>query len=316
MKKIIACILTLCLLTTVSTTTLEAPRAAAEATQETSQTSAQETAAPAVQVEAATPAPQADSVTPQPQETVAPTETAAPTDEAAVEATPDPEASASPEETPAADEQTTEALEQAAEQDAAQPTAAPAAEADVGSGPVWIQEGAHRRYGDLEDLLPTAIINQLTITLCTTSVMEVHGYSLSELRAVGFALDTDALGEHSGLSVILSALAPNGSSRANTVYVWAGDPAKVPTPQEVLGDAVELTTDDSALLEGEIQVTATGYTPDEGCAPSFALVAIPELAQGETFAVSVDDGQPQAIAGASFTPAASGAYRFAAPSMT
>lgn len=40
----------------------------------------------------------------------------------------------------------------------AEVTNAPMPEADVGSGPAWIAEGAHRRYGELDELLPIVIV--------------------------------------------------------------------------------------------------------------------------------------------------------------
>lgn len=192
---------------------------------------------------------------------------------------------------------------------------APAAvvEPDVGSGPAWVVEGAHRRYGELDELLPIAIVNNQTIYLCTTSVIELSGYTVDELRSVSFGLDEGALGEEycDGRTVIVSTISPSEKTSDNTVFIWVGRASEVPSPEKVLGDTVEITTDESALLETEIMVQTADYTADAACAPTFTLTAYPEIGEGMCFAVIVNDANPQAMEGNAYAPTADGVYRFA-----
>lgn len=194
---------------------------------------------------------------------------------------------------------------------AAEPTAA--VEADVGSGPAWVVEGTHRRYGELDELLPIAIVNNQTVYLCSTGVIELSGYTVDELRTVSFGLDEGALGEEfcDGRTVIVSTISPSEKTKDNTVFIWVGYPSEVPSPEKVLGDTVEISTDESAQLETEIMVQAADYTADAACAPTFTLTAYPEMGEGMTFAVIVNEGDPQAIVGNTYAPTADGVYRFA-----
>jgi len=191
-------------------------------------------------------------------------------------------------------------------------TEAPVAQTNVGSGPAWIAEDAHRRYGEINDLLEQAIINHVPVMLCTTGVSAVYGYSVDVLRNVGFGMDSDALGEYcDGKSVIISVISPDRATKEQTVFIWIGRASDVPSAADTLGDAVTLPPDDSELLETEVEVSAENYTADAPCTPAFTLTAYPEPVAGMTFAVIVDGGTPQPIEGNVFSPAASGEYRFA-----
>jgi len=193
----------------------------------------------------------------------------------------------------------------------AEPTAV--VEPDVGTGPAWVVEGAHRRYGELDELLPIAMVNKQTIYLCSASLIELSGYTVDELRTVSFGLDEGALGEEfcDGRTVIVSTISPSEKTKDNTVFIWVGRPSEVPSPEKVLGDTVEINTDESAQLETEIMVQTADYTTDAACAPTFTLTAYPEMSEGMTFAVIVNDGDPQAIVGNTYAPTADGVYRFA-----
>ena len=147
-------------------------------------------------------------------------------------------------------------------------TEAPVVEADVGSGPVWIPEAAHRHYGELNDLIEQAIINNVPIYLCSTGVLEITGYTVDELKTVAFGMDTEALGDFcEGKTVIVSVIDPSRATRDNTVFIWIGRASDVPSAAEALADEVEITDDDSALLESEVEVTAENYTADAACTP-------------------------------------------------
>ena len=219
-------------------------------------------------------------------------------------ATPDPAATLEPEATldPAAAEQ---------EPYLAPTVETPVAEEDVGSGPAWVAEGAHRRYGDLDDLLPIAMVSGVTIVLCSTQVFEITGYSLGDLSALSFGVDKEALGEYAdGRRVIISAISPSGAMDNGTTYIWVGLPGNVPTAAEGLDTQLDVT-DEGALLETEIMVEASGYTDGEACMPTFTLHAYPELADGMAFALIENGGEAQAIGGSSWAPSASGDYQFA-----
>lgn len=184
-------------------------------------------------------------------------------------------------------------------------------EADVGSGPAWIQEGAHRHYGELGELLPMAMGSGVAVVLCTASVIELTGYSVDSLRGVSFGVDRDALGGYaSGRSVIVSKLNPSGDSKSGVVFVWVGYPESAPTGGDALGEELDLS-DEEDVLETEIMVRAENYVAEEACAPVFTLVACPALGEGVTYAVQVNGGAAQSIAGDSYAPTASGEYRFA-----
>ncbi len=309
MKRLFAALMALCLVASMAAWVLSAAGAFA---------SAEEAATEAV---ADTPTPPADTggtpaatdgvaatdeptATPSPTVTDDPsaTETPAATDGAA--ASEDPVATGDPAatETPAATDEPY--LDPAA--------LTPVAEENVGTGPAWIAEGAHRRYGELAELLPIAMVGGGTVVLCTTGVIELTGYSASELSGVSFGVDRDALGEYAdGRSVIVSAIGPSGQMKAGVVYVWVGLPGNLPTAADALDQQLDVPADDGALLEAEIMVEANGYTAGEACTPSFTLHAYPSLAEGMAYAVIVDSGEPQAIAGDSYAPAATGEYRFA-----
>ena len=192
-------------------------------------------------------------------------------------------------------------------------TAAPAAatEANVGSGPVWVVEGAHRRYGQLSEILPIAIVTGQTLYFSSASVLELKGYSVSELRSVSFGLDQDALGKDfcHGKTVVISAISPSGAMRDGSLYLWVGRASDVPSTSDALEDTVQLNDED--VLESEIEVDPAGYSADAPCAPSFTLTAHPALTADSTFAVILNGGDPQAISGNTFAPAQSGEYRFA-----
>ena len=316
MKKLIAYILTLSMIVSMVAVSYigSGGAAVAEATEETV---AEQAVTPAPQQEATpvkAPVEEASTQTQSTQdETAEPTAQAEQTasDETVTQETVENvDATTTPD---ATQEGIAETVDDAVEQAAAEatPTPAPVVEPDVGSGPAWIVESAHRRYGELTDLLPIVMLSGQVVYLCTTGIIQLSGYTVDELSGVGFGIDTDALGDDfcDGKTVIVSAISRSGKTGNGAVYVWIGRASDIPSPSELLGDEVEMATDDE-LLETEIQVQ-TETDLSEPCAPTFTLTAYPELTEGMTFAVIVGDGQPQAIDGNVYAPTQSGVYRFA-----
>lgn len=326
MKRLFAALMALCLVASMAAWVLSAAGAFASAEEATAEVLVETPAPPADTGAAgggATPDPAATD-TPAVTDEAAATDTPAATDGTGETATPAATDGTEATETPAvtdgapADDPATEASTgtddpAATEEPYLDPAAlTPAVEENVGSGPAWIAEGAHRRYGELAELLPIAMVGGGTVVLCTTGVIELTGYAAGELSGVSFGVDRDALGEYAdGRSVIVSAIGPSGQMKAGVVYVWVGLPGNVPTAADALDAQLDVPTDDSALLEAEIMVEAGGFTAGEACMPTFTLHAYPSLAEGMAYAVMVDGGVPQAIGGDSFAPAASGEYRFA-----
>ncbi|MEA5145972.1 MAG: hypothetical protein VB041_08045, partial [Candidatus Limiplasma sp.] len=188
---------------------------------------------------------------------------------------------------------------------------APAAEANVGSGPAWIAEGAHRRYGEVDALLPAAMAGNATIMLASTAVLEVRGYSLETLRAVAFGVDADALGDYAdGRQAMISAFAPSGGSREGVVFVWVGLPGGSAAPAtQAENPAAPAQPEVDGHPVTEILVSASGFTSGAACTPTFTLAASPGMGEGMTFGVSVNGGGVSAVSGA-YAPTASGEYRF------
>lgn len=350
MKKIIACILTLCVLASIAMAGFSANSLTAAAETAEAEAPAVESAAePATASEPEAPASVATATEAESASPDAAAETGAATDgetegetgtedgltladETSAQGDTGDEAAAEADET-AESAQTDETGETAAAtaQDDAQadgatqesdalgvpetlvPVAEAVVEPDVGSGPAWIPEGAHRHYGELTELLPIAMVNSLTVVLCTADVLSLSNYTEAELRGVSFGIDTVALGEEycDGRSVVLSSISPSGQQQEGVLYIWVGHASDVPSTADTLAKSVQLVPEDAALLETEIMVQAQDYVADGDCAPSFTLTAYPTLGDGMVFAVLVDEGAAQAIEGNAFAPLASGTYRFA-----
>lgn len=326
MKKIIACLLALCMVASITEVGWNGLNlgASAESAETTQTVAAEPTSAPAQAGQTSAPSVGSEA-------TAAPTASdsdgasQADTDASADDPTVAPEtADATVSESPT-DAQETLAPEETVDPDAtldpdategaevtAEVTNTPVPEANVGSGPAWIVEGAHRRYGELDELLPIVIVNGQTLYLCTSGVITLTNYTANELKGISFGLDSDALGEDfcSGKSVIISTISPSGATRDGTLYIWIGHASDVPTPEEMLGDEVEITDDDADLLETEIRVDADNYSAEEPCAPTFTLTAYPELTEGMTFGVILDDGDAAAMDGQTCSPTVSGTYCF------
>lgn len=191
-------------------------------------------------------------------------------------------------------------------------TAAPTAEATAvptatatpevaANGPAYYLEGENRRYGELAELIPLAQALGQPVYLASAKVYELPGWTLEQASDLALALDTTVFPEENRV-VMLSETNPAGNSAENTVYLWVG--FKLPVEEGSNGG------ESQEILEMELQVTPQNYDESNPCIPTFTLAAIPELTQGQTYGVEMDGVQAQPLEGNTYTPDASGSYRF------
>lgn len=191
-------------------------------------------------------------------------------------------------------------------------TAAPTAEATAvptatatpemaANGPAYYLEGETRRYGELAELIPLAQALGQPVYLASAKVYELPGWTLEQASDLALALDTTVFPEENRV-VMLSETNPAGNSAENTVYLWVG--FKLPVEEGSNGG------ESQEILEMELQVTPQNYDESNPCTPTFTLAAIPELTQGQTYGVEMDGVQAQPLEGNTYTPEASGSYRF------
>ena len=191
-------------------------------------------------------------------------------------------------------------------------TAAPTAEATAvptatatpevaANGPAYYLEGETRRYGELAELIPLAQALGQPVYLASAKVYELPGWTLEQASDLALALDTTVFPEENRV-VMLSETNPAGNSAENTVYLWVG--FKLPVEEGSNGG------ESQEILEMELQVTPQNYDERNPCTPTFTLAAIPELTQGQTYGVEMDGVQAQPLEGNTYTPDASGSYRF------
>ena len=191
-------------------------------------------------------------------------------------------------------------------------TAAPTAEATAvptatatpevaANGPAYYLEGETRRYGELAELIPLAQALGQPVYLASAKVYELPGWTLEQASDLALTLDTTVFPEENRV-VMLSETNPAGNSAENTVYLWVGFKLSVEEGSNG-GESQE-------ILEMELQVTPQNYEESNPCTPTFTLAAIPELTQGQTYGVELDGVQAQPLEGNTYTPEASGSYRF------
>ena len=191
-------------------------------------------------------------------------------------------------------------------------TAAPTAEATAvptatatpevaANGPAYYLEGETRRYGELAELIPLAQALGQPVYLASAKIYELPGWTLEQASDLALALDTTVFPEENRV-VMLSETNPAGNSAENTVYLWVG--FKLPVEEASNG------SESQEILEMELQVTPQNYDESNPCIPTFTLAAIPELTQGQTYGVEMDGVQAQPLEGNTYTPEASGSYRF------
>lgn len=183
-------------------------------------------------------------------------------------------------------------------------TAVPTATATpevTANGPAYYLEGETRRYGELAELIPLAQALGQPVYLASAKVYELPGWTLEQASDLALALDTTVFPEENRV-VMLSETNPAGNSAENTVYLWVG--FKQPVEEGSNGG------ESQEILEMELQVTPQNYDESNPCTPTFTLAAIPELTQGQTYGVELDGVQAQPLEGNTYTPDASGSYRF------
>lgn len=183
-------------------------------------------------------------------------------------------------------------------------TAVPTATATpevAANGPAYYLEGETRRYGELAELIPLAQALGQPVYLASAKVYELPGWTLEQASDLALALDTTVFPEENRV-VMLSETNPAGNSAENTVYLWVG--FKLPVEEGSNGG------ESQEILEMELQVTPQNYDESNPCTPTFTLAAIPELTQGQTYGVELDGVQAQPLEGNTYTPDASGSYRF------
>ena len=163
-------------------------------------------------------------------------------------------------------------------------------------------EGDTQRFGELEALIPLAQALGQPVVLASAKMYELPGWTLEEARQLTLALDPAVFPEENRV-VMLSETNPAGSSAENTVYLWVGFQLN-----GTEGDAG--AEEDQDILEMELQVTPQDYDEQNPCTPTFALTAIPELTEGQAYGVELDGGEPQRLRENTYTPEASGSYRF------
>ena len=186
----------------------------------------------------------------------------------------------------------------------AETTAVPTATATpevAANGPAYYLEGETRRYGELAELIPLAQALGQPVYLASAKVYELPGWTLEQASDLALALDTTVFPEENRV-VMLSETNPAGNSAENTVYLWVG--FKLPVEEGSNGG------ESQEILEMELQVTPQNYDESNPCTPTFTLAAIPELTQGQTYGVELDGVQAQPLKGNTYTPDASGSYRF------
>ena len=169
------------------------------------------------------------------------------------------------------------------------------------NGPAYYLEGETRRYGELAELIPLAQALGQPVYLASAKVYELPGWTLEQASDLALALDTTVFPEENRV-VMLSETNPAGNSAENTVYLWVG--FKLPVEEGSNGG------ESQEILEMELQVTPQNYDERNPCTPTFTLAAIPELTQGQTYGVEMDGVQAQPLEGNTYTPDASGSYRF------
>ena len=183
-------------------------------------------------------------------------------------------------------------------------TAVPTATATpemAANGPAYYLEGETRRYGELAELIPLAQALGQPVYLASAKVYELPGWTLEQASDLALALDTTVFPEENRV-VMLSETNPAGNSAENTVYLWVS--FKLPVEEGSNGG------ESQEILEMELQVTPQNYEESNPCTPTFTLAAIPELTQGQTYGVELDGVQAQPLEGNTYTPEASGSYRF------
>ena len=173
------------------------------------------------------------------------------------------------------------------------PTAGETTPAPVGEGPAWYWDGEQKHYGELEELL---LLTEETIYIASDELFTLTGEAALLAQEAEFALDAEVFPEEENYILYISDVGPNGETQEDTIYLWAGkeeDAPPTPTPTP----STEPEPTDPVEIEAELLVVPEMYRAGawSSTAPSFTLTVVPDTLTGYTFAVSVDDGEAQAV---------------------
>ena len=168
------------------------------------------------------------------------------------------------------------------------PTAGETTPAPAGEGPAWYWDGEQKHYGELEELL---LLTEETIYIASDELFTLTGEAALLAQEAEFALDAEVFPEEEYI-LYISDVGPDGETQEDTVYLWAGKEEDAPpTP------STEPEPTDPVEIEAELLVVPEMYRAGawSSTTPSFTLSVVPDTLTGYTFAVSVDDGEAQAV---------------------
>ena len=170
------------------------------------------------------------------------------------------------------------------------PTSGTTPPAQTGEGPAWYWDGEQKHYGELEELLP---LTEETIYIASDELFTLTGEAALLAQEAEFALDAEVFPEEEYI-LYISDVGPDGETQEDTIYLWAGkeeDAPPTPTP------STEPEPTDPVEIEAELLVVPEMYRAGawSSTTPSFTLSVVPDTLTGYTFAVSVDDGEAQAV---------------------
>ena len=171
------------------------------------------------------------------------------------------------------------------------PTSGTTPPARTGEGPAWYWDGDQKHYGELGELL---LLTEETIYIASDELFTLTGEAALLAQEAEFALDAEVFPEEEEYILYISDVGPDGETQEDTIYLWAGkeeDAPPTPTP------STEPEPTDPVEIEAELLVVPEMYRAGawSSTAPSFTLTVVPDTLTGYTFAVSVDDGEAQAV---------------------
>ena len=204
---------------------------------------------------------------------------------------PSPSADATPTPTPDGDaDQATDAPSSGATPTST-PTTGETPPVQAGEGPAWYRDGEQKHYGALEELLR---LTKDTIYIASDELFTLTGEAALLAQEADITLDADVFPEEENYILYISDVGPNGETQEDTIYLWAGKEEDAP-PEPTASAEPEPT--DPVEVEAELLVVPEMYRAGawSATAPSFTLSVVPDTLTGYTFAVSVDDGEAQAV---------------------
>ena len=171
------------------------------------------------------------------------------------------------------------------------PTSGETPPAQTGEGPAWYRDGEQKHYGALEELLR---LTKDTIYIASDELFTLTGEAALLAQEADIPLDADVFPEEENYILYISDVGPNGETQEDTIYLWAGKEEDAP-PEPTASAEPEPT--DPVEVEAELLVVPEMYRAGAWSAtvPSFTLSVVPDTLMGYTFAVSVDDGEAQAV---------------------